>query len=49
MDILGKEIKIMLFSGKQYIIEKEDMKAGIYFVQITDEKKNTILKKIVIQ
>jgi hypothetical protein len=48
-DIYGKEIKTTLFSGKQYTIEKEEMKSGIYFVQIIDEKKNTIIKKVIVQ
>ena len=49
MDVAGKEIKSELFSGKEYKLEKETMEAGIYFVQITDEKKNVVNKKIVIE
>ena len=49
IDLLGKEIKNISFSGKQLRIEKEDMVAGIYFVQITDADKNVMNKKIVIQ
>ena len=49
IDVVGKEIKQELFSGKQLTIEKGELNNGIYFVQITDENKNTIIKKIVIQ
>ncbi len=48
-DVVGKVIRQINFSGKQLVIEKEEMKAGIYFVQITEENKNTINRKIIIQ
>lgn len=48
-DVLGHEIKNIRFSGKQYVLEKGDLSAGIYFVQLTDENKNCINKKIIIQ
>ena len=48
-DVLGKEIKTIIFTGKQLKIEKGEMKSGIYFVQITDEKKIICNKKIIIQ
>lgn len=49
MDILGKEIKSINFKGKQLTIEKGEMKEGIYFVQVIDENKNVVNKKIVMQ
>jgi hypothetical protein len=49
IDLLGKEIKTLSCTGKQYIIEKENLEAGIYFVQITDEKKTTITRKIIVE
>ena len=49
IDVLGKEIKSETFSGKQLIIEKGKMQSGVYFVQITDEKKNIVNKKIVVE
>jgi hypothetical protein len=49
MDIIGNEIKTIHFIGKQYVIEKGEMQKGVYFVQITDEKKNIANKKIIIQ
>ncbi len=38
-DILGKEIKLINFTGKQCTIEKGTTQAGIYFVQITSFDK----------
>lgn len=49
MDVMGKEMKTINFSGKKVVIEKGEMEAGIYFVQILDKKKEFINKKIVIQ
>lgn len=49
MDALGKEIKIINFSGKQLIIEKAEMERGIYFIEFVDADKNVINKKIVLQ
>ncbi len=48
-DVLGKEIKTIVFSGKQLVIEKGEMLAGVYFVEVIDENKNVINKKIVLQ
>lgn len=47
-DMLGQAIKTISFTGKQMTIEKEQMRAGIYFVQIADDKKNIVSKKIII-
>lgn len=49
MDVLSKEIKKINFTGKHLIIEKGEMEAGIYFVQITDENNCVENRKIVIQ
>lgn len=48
-DILGREISSVNFSGKQFLLEKGDMKPGFYFVLLSDANKNTIAKKILIQ
>ncbi len=48
-DILGKEIKTINFTGKQCVIERGEMNAGVYFVQIIDENKNVVNRKIVLQ
>lgn len=49
IDILGKEIKTINFTGKQLVIDKAEMKAGIYFVQTTDLQKHICNTKIIIQ
>ncbi len=49
MDVLGKQIKSIDFKGRTLIIEKEEMKPGIYFLQISDEIKNGVNRKIVVQ
>lgn len=49
VDVLGREVKTINFTGRELTIEKAEMKAGIYFLQITEGKKNVINKKIVIQ
>ncbi len=48
-DLLGNEIYSEIFSGKQLLINKADMKAGIYFVQTIDKKNHTTNNKIIIQ
>jgi hypothetical protein len=48
-DLLGKVVKTLTFTGRQLTIEKEEMKAGIYFIQTTDEKKNVTNNKIILQ
>lgn len=48
-DLLGQVIKSINFTGRQLIIDKEEMKTGVYFVQTTDEKMNVIKEKIIIQ
>ena len=49
IDVLGNEIKTMNFTGKQLTIEKGQMQSGIYFIQLIDEKKNVVTKKIIVQ
>lgn len=49
IDILGKEISRNNFKGKEFTIEKGDLKEGVYFLQVIDEDKNIVNKKIVIQ
>ncbi|MCC7029574.1 MAG: T9SS type A sorting domain-containing protein, partial [Chitinophagaceae bacterium] len=48
-DLSGKIIKTINFSGSLFSIDRADLKAGIYFVQITDEKMNFTNRKIVVQ
>lgn len=49
VDLLGKEIRSINIKGKQYVIERGQMPAGIYFVQTIGEKNNITNKKIIIQ
>ena len=48
-NIVGKEIKTINFTGRQLVIDKAEMKAGIYFVQTTDKQKRICNNKIIIQ
>jgi hypothetical protein len=48
-DILGKEIKSVTLTEKEYKINAEEMQSGIYFLLISDDKQNACTKKIVIQ
>lgn len=49
IDMFGKEINSINFTGKQLTIEREAMSNGIYFLQITDRERNVVNKKIVLQ
>lgn len=48
-DLVGKELKTFDFSGDRFIIEKGEMKEGVYFIHIIDENKNFVNRRIVIQ
>ncbi|MES2592701.1 MAG: T9SS type A sorting domain-containing protein [Bacteroidota bacterium] len=48
-DVLGKEIKHINFSGMYCKIERDEMKAGIYLIQITYTNNNIENRKIVIE
>ena len=49
IDVLGKEVKAFVFSGKQVVLDKGELTPGIYFVQTMKGNKNTSNKKIIIQ
>ncbi len=50
IDVIGNEIKSLIMNGsKSIVIEKGNIASGIYFVQIIDEYKNVMTKKIVIE
>lgn len=49
LDVLGKEVKNINFSGNQLIIGKGELNAGVYFIQIVLEKEIIANEKIVIQ
>jgi len=48
-DVLGKVVRTIDFSGKNLSVEKGEMKDGIYFLQVINENKKLINKKIIIQ
>jgi hypothetical protein len=47
--VLGEEITTITPNNNQSIINVNQYAKGVYFIQITDEMKNTCTKKIVIQ
>jgi len=49
IDILGKEINSQTFSGKEFVLEKGAMQAGIYFVYVMDNKNNKCIRKVIVQ
>lgn len=48
IDVLGKELKRINFSGKQIVLEREELNNGIYFIQIISEDKLIATNKIII-
>ena len=48
VDVLVKELKSIKFSGKQIILAREELKAGMYFIQIISENKTIATNKIII-
>lgn len=48
-DMLGKEVRSVDFSGTQLLINKGELKEGIYFIQIVTENKTILNKKIIIE
>lgn len=48
-NVIGEVVKRINCNGKELILEKGAMKAGIYFLQIVDKNKTIINKKIIIQ
>jgi len=49
IDVMGKETRTIRFNGNQVVLEKGEMKAGIYFVQVYDELKRVMSRKIMIE
>lgn len=49
VNLLGEEIQESSMSGKQYILNLSDISKGIYFVQITDENKNVVNRKVLVE
>ena len=49
IDLLGNVIKVISFTGSQLLIDKAEIKSGIYFVQASDDQKQICSRKIIIQ
>lgn len=49
IDINGKNIRTLNYTGKLLQIKKEDLSNGLYFVQIILDQKTIITKKIIVQ
>jgi predicted secreted hydrolase len=49
VNALGKEIRTYQFSGTQLTIDKGELKAGVYFVQVISDKKVIANEKIEVQ
>jgi len=49
VDVVGNKISSTKFSGRELVLEKGNMQAGVYFVQIIDEMGNVCNKKIIAQ
>lgn len=47
-DEYGRFLKSIRFNGKQFTIERGDLKSGVYILQIIDDKKNKVMRKIII-
>jgi len=49
MDVLGKEVRNINFSGTELVIENGELNAGIYFMQVVSENEMIANEKIVVQ
>lgn len=49
LDITGRIVKTIHFSGKELTLEKEDLQTGIYFLHLVDEKNNVYTRQIVVE
>ena len=49
MDLLGNVVRSFQFSGNHLTIEKDNLKQGIYFVNVFSENKKAVNLKIVLQ
>jgi polyhydroxybutyrate depolymerase len=47
IDVLGKEIKSITFTGKQFVLYRDELPAGVFFLQISNELNEVTYKKII--
>ncbi len=45
---MGEELKCIPFSGSKLILDRGDLKAGIYFIRLMDSKGHSTTKKIIL-
>lgn len=48
LDILGKEQRSIPFTGKTIEIERENLKQGVYFIQIISDEKPILTRKLIL-
>jgi hypothetical protein len=48
-DMLGKEVRKINFSGKELSVEKNELEAGMYFLQVIDKTHQIISRKLIIE
>jgi PKD repeat protein len=49
MDALGKIVRHVQVSGKQFILPKNELPAGVYFLRIENKLNHTVHRKIIVQ
>ena len=47
-DMLGKEVRDIHFSGEQFLLERGDLKEGIYFYKLYLKNKNIVTGKFIV-
>jgi pimeloyl-ACP methyl ester carboxylesterase len=48
IDVLGKKIRTLNFTGNELILNREEIPPGIYYLKIIENKRKTVTKKIII-
>jgi hypothetical protein len=48
-DVTGRELKTIRFTGKQLVLEREAMSAGIYYLHIAGKNNTLLTKKVLLQ
>ncbi|HXC05150.1 MAG TPA: T9SS type A sorting domain-containing protein, partial [Bacteroidia bacterium] len=48
LDILGNQLRTVRFSGKEYILEKDNLPPGVYIIRVTAEGE-VLRRQVVIQ
>lgn len=49
VDMFGKEIKTINFSGKQLVIQKDELSSGIYFLIVANKFRTSTTRKMIVQ